>query len=439
MTMWQQTTVRQASTSSSKSKQERRAVKGKNTAYNNGLKPSTSSTKIGAVGSDSYVTQLDITTSQNRLLKSRCEKLERENADLKQSVYRLSYLLSQAIHQVQAGQSENGSDKKEGVLGTQLLSQMESSLEDIKSEELDLSLRRGISSDHRKSNKAFHKRLDLTGHTGSVYTVKFSSNGKLVASGSFDKTVRIWDVDANKRKGTEIVCLKEHSLNVSDVCWSNDSSELLSGAYDSSVKLWDVEKGTLVRSFNTPGFVQSVIFEPRDNNLIFVGTTKKKIVVFDKRSPEAVNTIENSTGMVNCVTMDQEGQYLFSGDSQGYIKMWSVGEGKCIRTTSNDGDKHKPISYISLSNPSLESSDQMFAVNSYDNMLRVYDYEPRSVGASGVLEEDPLRAKYKLSSHKNKNWPIKSSFFVGRNAKVGHASSNNPSGARNQINDVDEK
>jgi WD40 repeat protein len=57
-------------------------------------------------------------------------------------------------------------------------------------------------------------------------------------------------------------CFSEHELNVTDVSWSNDSLELLSGSFDKTVKLWDIASSASIFSFETPGFVQTTSYQP---------------------------------------------------------------------------------------------------------------------------------------------------------------------------------
>ncbi len=80
--------------------------------------------------------------------------------------------------------------------------------------------------------------------------------------------------------------------------WSKDSSELLSGGYDHLVKLWDIQKGKNIGTFSAAGFIQSVQYNPADNNTFFVGTTNKQILMFDKRQSNNNTTFDNDS-MVN--------------------------------------------------------------------------------------------------------------------------------------------
>ncbi len=73
---------------------------------------------------------------------------------------------------------------------------------------------------------------EMGGKSGAVYTAKFSRKGAFLASGSFDKTVRLWSwswEDGNLAP-RDSVALQDHMLNVADVSWGYDDSFLVSGA-----------------------------------------------------------------------------------------------------------------------------------------------------------------------------------------------------------------
>ena len=72
------------------------------------------------------------------------------------------------------------------------------------------------------------------GHSESVYSVMYSPDGKTLASGSRDNTIKLWDVATGK----ELVNFPGHTDSVSPVVFSPDGKILVSGSRDKTLKIW---------------------------------------------------------------------------------------------------------------------------------------------------------------------------------------------------------
>jgi len=391
----------------------------------------------------------------NKKLKLRVDQVERENRDLKRSLYELSARHSVLVAQIRRsdGLVDAGAllAGVEDIAADEDIEQAESAWESGKlagaaPPSSVLQARGGAGGgaggrDSTDSSSAFQYKYELREHTGPVYSVQFAPSGLLIASGSFDKTVRIWDI--NRRPGEERVhTLDEHSQVVADVSWSADSESLLSGSFDQTVRAWAARRGQLVSTWTIPkgagsaggGCVQRAAFQPDVGaHLLLVATTSTRLFGFDARVPQPAAptfstpafVLENDAMVNTFAWLNDDGWHVLTGDKHGVLRTWDLRKlAEVERARTDNGEQGKPISHIALSAPvgAHERADGTYddgryiSVNSFDNVLRVYAPQPQ-LRAS---DEWPPRASrlelvHALRGHLNRNWPIRSSWYVGRN------------------------
>jgi len=174
----------------------------------------------------------------------------------------------------------------------------------------------------------------LDGHTNTVYGVAFSPDGSLLASASADKTVRIWRVS----DGTLLKTLNSHTDCVRDVAFSPNGKLLASASLDKTIKIWSIPDGTLMRTLNGhQKGVYNVAFNPQ-GSLLASASEDTRIAIWRVSDGKLLNTINAHADLARVVAFSPDGQILASGSYDKSIKLWRVDSGKLIRSLNGHGD-----------------------------------------------------------------------------------------------------
>jgi len=182
------------------------------------------------------------------------------------------------------------------------------------------------------------------GHSDDVQAVTFSPDGKYALSGSNDKTVRLWDISC----GRNIKTFKGHSRDVKSVAFSPDGKHALSGSYDHTLKLWDISSGQVIRTFKGhSGWVASVAFSP-DGKYALSGSEDESVRLWDISSGREVRTFKGHPFWVDSVAFSPDGKYALSGSggSDNFLVLWDISTGRKI---SSPKGKHTSINSVAFS------------------------------------------------------------------------------------------
>jgi RNA polymerase sigma factor (sigma-70 family) len=173
-------------------------------------------------------------------------------------------------------------------------------------------------------------RMTLEGHTAEVVGVALSPDGKVLASGSADKTIKLWDVKTGQNTAT----LMGHTDQLCCVALSPDGKTLASGSADETVRLWDVRTGknTAILTGHDDT-VRSVVFSP-DGKTLASGGDDYSIKLWDVKTGKNTVTLEPHTDdgpgvlwIITSVCFSPDGKTLVSASYDG-IRFWDVKTGK---------------------------------------------------------------------------------------------------------------
>jgi len=180
----------------------------------------------------------------------------------------------------------------------------------------------------------------LTGHSGQVYSLAYSPDGRYLASGSSDKTIKIWETAT----GTELRTLTGHSMTVWSVAYSPDGRYLASGSLDKTIKIWEVATGkvrTLTGHYMT---FWSVAYSP-DGRYLASGSSDKTIKIWETATGKELRTLAGHSKGVWSVVYSPDGRYLASGSSDKTIKIWEVATGQELRTLTGHSEGVLSVAY----------------------------------------------------------------------------------------------
>ena len=148
----------------------------------------------------------------------------------------------------------------------------------------------------------------------------FSPDGARLASGSWDETVRLWDVAT----GEEIRQLKDSTNWATSVAFSPDGTRLASGSLDDTARLWDVATGNEIRRFEGhTDWVESVAFSP-DGTRLASGSKDETVRLWDVATGDEVRRLEGHTYVVFSVAFSPDGTRLASGSGDKSVRLWRV-------------------------------------------------------------------------------------------------------------------
>ncbi|CAG8512681.1 15528_t:CDS:10, partial [Cetraspora pellucida] len=170
-------------------------------------------------------------------------------------------------------------------------------------------------------------RKALTGHNHFVQDVVISSDGQFALSASWDKTLRLWDLNT----GTTTRRFVGHDKDVLSVSFSPDNRQIVSGSRDKTIKLWNTlgECKFNIQEEGHTEWVSCVRFSPNPSNPVIVSCGWDKLVkVWELTKCKLRTNHIGHTGYINTVTISPDGSLCASGGKDGITMLWDLNEGK---------------------------------------------------------------------------------------------------------------
>ncbi|EEH05821.1 WD domain-containing protein [Histoplasma capsulatum G186AR] len=231
----------------------------------------------------------------------------------------------------------------------------------------------------------YREKYVLKGHQLGVSTVKFSPDGSMIAScckdrtrmnssilclwsnklgAAADATIKIWDTAS----GRLIHTFEGHLAGISTISWSPDGAIIASGSDDKSIRLWHVSTG---KPHPNPflghhNYIYSVAFSPKGNMLVS-GSYDEAVYLWDVRSARVMRSLPAHSDPVAGVDIVRDGTLIVSCASDGLIRIWDTGTGQCLRTLVHEDNP--PVSAVKFS-----PNGKYVLAWTHDDCVRLWDY-----------------------------------------------------------------
>ena len=220
------------------------------------------------------------------------------------------------------------------------------------------------------------------GHTKTVSTVDCSYDMSLIASGSWDESIIVWE----RKTGNEVLKIDSaHRRGVRKVLMSKDSSKILSAGDDSRLKLWERTTGKLIRFFEGhSGNINCCCFN-RDESFIVSGACDRLIKIWETSTGNLVKTLKGHNGYVTSVILSRDENIILSSGYDGKVKLWEKNSGLEVKNF----DRHKKAIYGLAFSPNETcimsgSEDSTIKLWTFSVLSNLKNYESHQNIVNGV-------------------------------------------------------
>lgn len=219
----------------------------------------------------------------------------------------------------------------------------------------------------------------LRGHTNDVWSVAFSpipifmpgqpQPQPLLASASTDQTIRFWDIHT----GQCFNVLRGHADWIHAIAFTPDGKYLASASTDQTARIWEVATGKCLHILQGhASHVWSVAFSP-NSHLLATSSDDQTIKLWDVVTGQCLKTLTGHTRRVQAIAFSPEGNWLASSSGDQTIVIWDIKTGRCLRTLQHDGDCIRAIAISPLPTPFFQQTGHLLLCSYTNTTIKVWN------------------------------------------------------------------
>jgi len=168
----------------------------------------------------------------------------------------------------------------------------------------------------------------LRGHTDAIPSIAITPDGKTIISASWDKTLRVWDLETKRCR----YVLRGHSDDVRGVVITPDNRYAISCSADRTMKVWSLEKGGCIATLDGVDDDCWRLAVSADGGTVIAPSAQDNAHVWDFRTKRVVQTLVGHAGSIYGAAISSDGKTVVTGSNDKTLKIWDTSSGKCRAT-----------------------------------------------------------------------------------------------------------
>ncbi len=265
-------------------------------------------------------------------------------------------------------------------------------------------------------------RRTLSGHSDVVRSIAISPDGQILASGSYDKTIKLWSL----RTGELLNTLSGHTNRITCIAISPDGTTLASSSFDHTIKLWSLSSGELLHTLaGRPNRVRCIAFSPNGQTLASSGDSE--INLWAVRTGKLLRILAGNSNTTRLISFSPDGHVCAIASLDGTLELWNPHTGKPLRTISTQSSEITSLAFspdgqtltcgsstaIKLWNPHTGKSVRIFSTQSNGTASVAFspDGQTLASGSGKTIEMWDLSSGKRLCTLSGHSKPVESVTF----------------------------
>lgn len=240
--------------------------------------------------------------------------------------------------------------------------------------------------DAPSTRRPWERVFTLVGHTGPVTAIAISPDGHFLASGSTDRSIKLWHLESGTLMhtwgGRSLRFQAGHTEAITTLAFSADGCALVSGSEDCTLRWWDLETRKLIRRSPEHGWLISALALSQNGAVVASGGGDGLINLWDQESGASLAHLHKHRDRISSLLLSPDGQTLVSGSYDRTLRLWDLRSDRIIRTLYGHSDR--------ISASAISANWLTLISTGWDRTLRFWDLSDGKATHTQLAHQDTV-------------------------------------------------